>query len=225
LQRGRSSRGVWDGHALLRSTGSSRASTLAWAGAGDEDEDEVMEHEEKEDEDAAELAAAAAKAAVKKGKGKGKAQATSVARFDSDGEGEGDSGDESDGYGDDGLSWAAVMQSVAAVDAGAAKGKTSKPKVAEKKVKAEPKAKAAPKAKAEPKAKAAKRKAEPEVCSDESVANRNVLGFRVGDRSRGRFATPADFPRHDCSPNRGLHVRRERLAFVHRPRTVFCRAV
>jgi hypothetical protein len=25
------------------------------------------------------------------------------------------------------------------------------------------------------------------------------LGFRVGDGSRGRFATPADFPRRDCS--------------------------
>jgi hypothetical protein len=32
--------------------------------------------------------------------------------------------------------------------------------------------------------------------------------------SRGRFAPPADFPLHDCSPYRGLHVRRERLGFV-----------
>jgi hypothetical protein len=24
-----------------------------------------------------------------------------------------------------------------------------------------------------------------------------LVGFRVGDRSRGRFATPADFPQHD----------------------------
>jgi hypothetical protein len=33
--------------------------------------------------------------------------------------------------------------------------------------------------------------------SDANVANRNSQGFRVGDRSRGRFATPADFPLHD----------------------------
>jgi hypothetical protein len=46
--------------------------------------------------------------------------------------------------------------------------------------------------------------------SDPKVANRNV-GFRVGDRTRGRFATPAYFPVHGCSPFRGLHVRRERL--------------
>jgi hypothetical protein len=38
-----------------------------------------------------------------------------------------------------------------------------------------------------------------------------MLGFRVGDRSRGRFATPADFPRRDCSPCEGLHARRECL--------------
>jgi hypothetical protein len=38
----------------------------------------------------------------------------------------------------------------------------------------------------------------------------------------GRFATPADSPRHECSPNRGLHARRERLGFV---RTLFCRPV
>ena len=30
--------------------------------------------------------------------------------------------------------------------------------------------------------------------SDRNSANRNVRGFRVGDRSRGRFATPAEFP-------------------------------
>ena len=34
--------------------------------------------------------------------------------------------------------------------------------------------------------------------------------------SRGRFATPADFPQHDGTPYRGLHVRRESLGFVHR---------
>jgi hypothetical protein len=38
----------------------------------------------------------------------------------------------------------------------------------------------------------------------------------VGDRSRGRFATPAEFPLDDCSQYRGLHVRREFLVFVHR---------
>jgi hypothetical protein len=47
----------------------------------------------------------------------------------------------------------------------------------------------------------------------------------VGDRSRGRFATPADLPLQDCSPYRGLHVRRERLGGVHRSRAVFCRPV
>ena len=45
----------------------------------------------------------------------------------------------------------------------------------------------------------------------------------MGDhRSRGRFATPAGFPLHDCRPFRGLHVQRERLGFVHRSRTIFC---
>jgi hypothetical protein len=33
----------------------------------------------------------------------------------------------------------------------------------------------------------------------------------VGDRSRGRFATPVDSPLQECSPYRGFHVRRERL--------------
>jgi hypothetical protein len=33
----------------------------------------------------------------------------------------------------------------------------------------------------------------------------------VGERSRGRFVTRAGFPVQDCSPYRGLHVRRERL--------------
>jgi hypothetical protein len=50
-------------------------------------------------------------------------------------------------------------------------------------------------------------------------------GCWVGDRSRGRFATPADFPLHDCSPYRGLHVRREWVGVVHRSRTIFCRLV
>jgi hypothetical protein len=36
----------------------------------------------------------------------------------------------------------------------------------------------------------------------------------LGDRSRGRFATHADFPPHDCSPYSHVHVRRESLGFV-----------
>jgi hypothetical protein len=44
----------------------------------------------------------------------------------------------------------------------------------------------------------------------------------VGDRSRGRFATPADFPLQDCSPDRELHARRGRLGFVNRSRASFC---
>jgi hypothetical protein len=36
-------------------------------------------------------------------------------------------------------------------------------------------------------------------------------GFGWGGRSRGRFATPADFPRHDRSPYSRAHVRRESL--------------
>ena len=47
----------------------------------------------------------------------------------------------------------------------------------------------------------------------------------MGDRSRGRFATPADFPLQDCSHYRGLHVRRESLGFVHRSRAIYCRPV
>jgi hypothetical protein len=53
----------------------------------------------------------------------------------------------------------------------------------------------------------------------------DVMGFRVGDRSRRRFATPADFLVRDCSPDRGLHVRRESVGFVHRSRSIFCRPV
>jgi hypothetical protein len=50
-------------------------------------------------------------------------------------------------------------------------------------------------------------------------------GFRVGDRSRGRFAMPADFTLHDGSPYSHVHVRRERLGVVARSSTIFCRAV
>jgi hypothetical protein len=53
----------------------------------------------------------------------------------------------------------------------------------------------------------------------EKVANRNE-GFRVGDRSRGCYATPAEFPLHDW-----LHVRPESLGFLHRSRAIFCRPV
>jgi hypothetical protein len=47
----------------------------------------------------------------------------------------------------------------------------------------------------------------------------------VGDRSRGRFATPADFPRDDGTPYRKLHVRRWGLGFVHHSRAILCRPV
>jgi hypothetical protein len=43
--------------------------------------------------------------------------------------------------------------------------------------------------------------------------------------SRGRFAMPADSPRHDGSPYRGLHARRWGLGVVHRSRSILCRAV
>jgi hypothetical protein len=46
-----------------------------------------------------------------------------------------------------------------------------------------------------------------------------------GDRSRGRFATPTDSPLHDGSTYSHVHARRERLGFVHRSGTVFCRSV
>jgi hypothetical protein len=52
-----------------------------------------------------------------------------------------------------------------------------------------------------------------------------TMGFRVGDRSRGRYATPADFSRHGGTPYRGLRVRRWGLGFVHHSRAIFCRAV
>jgi hypothetical protein len=44
--------------------------------------------------------------------------------------------------------------------------------------------------------------------SDERGANRNGRDFEWAISSRGRFATPADFPRHDGTPRRGLHVPR-----------------
>jgi hypothetical protein len=57
------------------------------------------------------------------------------------------------------------------------------------------------------------------------VANRDDRDFGWEMSSRGRFATPADSPLHDCSPYRELHVRRWSLGFVHRSRTILCRAV
>jgi hypothetical protein len=59
-----------------------------------------------------------------------------------------------------------------------------------------------------------------ERCNDEQVAESR---FRVGDRSRGRYATPADFPRHDGTAYRGLRVRRWGLFIVQGD--IFCRAV
>jgi hypothetical protein len=58
-----------------------------------------------------------------------------------------------------------------------------------------------------------------------SPTTRTESGFYVGDRSRGRFARPAGFPLHDCTPYSGLHARPESLGFVHRTRTIFCRHV
>jgi hypothetical protein len=43
----------------------------------------------------------------------------------------------------------------------------------------------------------------------------------VGDRSRSRFATPAESPLRGCSPYSHLHIRRDRLGFVHRSRAIF----
>jgi hypothetical protein len=47
----------------------------------------------------------------------------------------------------------------------------------------------------------------------------------VGDRSRGRFATPADLPLQYCSPYSHVRLHRGSLGFVHRPRSIFCRPV
>jgi hypothetical protein len=52
-----------------------------------------------------------------------------------------------------------------------------------------------------------------------------LVGFRVGDRSRGRFATPADSALEHCSPYSLVHARREGLGFVRTTRTIFCRPV
>ena len=61
--------------------------------------------------------------------------------------------------------------------------------------------------------------------SDAKVANRTVRDFGWANAHGAEIATPADFPRRGCSSYRELHVRRERLGFVHRSRTIFCRPV
>jgi hypothetical protein len=58
---------------------------------------------------------------------------------------------------------------------------------------------------------------------DDEVGRIVTEGFRVGDRSRGRYATPADFLLHDSTPYRELRVRRWDLGVVHRSRTFLCR--
>jgi hypothetical protein len=62
----------------------------------------------------------------------------------------------------------------------------------------------------------------PSTLRDEKMCNRRK-GFRAGDRSRGRFATPADLPLQGCSSYRELHVRRESLGGI-RPsfKAIFC---
>ena len=49
----------------------------------------------------------------------------------------------------------------------------------------------------------------PAAYSGEKVTNRNVRDFGWEMSSRGRFATPADFPLHDCSPYSHVTNRRE----------------
>jgi hypothetical protein len=52
-----------------------------------------------------------------------------------------------------------------------------------------------------------------------------TVGISGGRSLTRRFATPADFPLHDCSPYSHVHVRREGLGFVHRSRAISCRSV
>jgi hypothetical protein len=56
-----------------------------------------------------------------------------------------------------------------------------------------------------------------------SMRKLRIVTFRMRDRSRGRYKTPADSPRHDGTLTRGLRVRRDCLRFVHRSRAIFCR--
>jgi hypothetical protein len=55
------------------------------------------------------------------------------------------------------------------------------------------------------------------------VVTAGISGWEVTHEAV--FATPADFPRHDCSAYSRVHVRRESLGFVHRSGLIFCRAV
>jgi hypothetical protein len=50
-------------------------------------------------------------------------------------------------------------------------------------------------------------------------------GFGWEVAHSGRYATPADSPRHDGTPYRELRVRRWGLGFVHHSRVILCRAV
>jgi hypothetical protein len=45
--------------------------------------------------------------------------------------------------------------------------------------------------------------------SDGKSRESERVGFRVGDRSRGRFTTSADFPLHGCSQYSHVHASRE----------------
>jgi hypothetical protein len=55
------------------------------------------------------------------------------------------------------------------------------------------------------------------------IVTLGIFGWEM--TSRGRFVTPADFPLQDCSPDRGMHVRREILGCVTRSRTILYRPV
>jgi nuclear GTP-binding protein len=148
----------------------------------DDEDDETVEPEEEEEEKARAMEVSPAAAAEGKGKGKGKdkGRVKSDARFDSDeeeeaGAGLDDSGDESDGYGEEGLSWEAVMQSMGTAVADTApategKGKASKTKAELKaKARAEPQPNAAAKeVRAAPKS--AKAKAAPKVEEPKTAA-------------------------------------------------------
>jgi hypothetical protein len=66
--------------------------------------------------------------------------------------------------------------------------------------------------------------AQARTASDHTAMKKLRIVTRVGGRSRGRYATPADFPRHDGTSYRGLRVRRWGLGSVH-SRAILCRAV
>jgi hypothetical protein len=66
----------------------------------------------------------------------------------------------------------------------------------------------------------------PRWCTAMQKLRIELIGISGARRPRGgRFATPADSPLHDCSPYRGLHVRRESLGVVPHSRTLSCRPV